>query len=325
MEVKIKAKRWIISLIGYTFMICGQSLATFITVCILIFTKRNDMPNLNFIAMIYFFGVFSLSVTSSIPTMLRFVTDVRGALHRIEMFLKTTEYSQEESVESVEYVQNGNKQNITLSPKLDELASELKLLQTKTKTTSSPNHRQLPFLNIHDVTCQLPSMMCRSSQSAQPCSEGSPLLKNINLDVSNPQLVLICGAVGSGKSSLLKTVIGGELLVTNGSVSYFGKLALVSDSPWVFPGTIRENILFGLSYNESRYNKIIKACQLAMDFDNFPDHDLTRIGEHGMTVSGGQRTRIALARAVYSEADIYLLDDPLSSLDVSVAENVFRY
>ncbi len=321
--MKLKAKRWIISLIGYIFMICGQSLATFITVCILIFTESNEILYLNFFAMIYLYGMLALSLTSSVPTVLRFVTDVRGALHRIEMFLKTAEYSKEESVGSVESVQNGNKKKITSSPKLVDLASELERFQTK--TTSSSNRRQLPFLNIHDVTCQLPSKMCRSSQSAQPCNEGSPLLKNINLEVSNPQLVLICGAVGSGKSSLLKIVIGGELLVANGSVSYFGKLAVVSDSPWVFPGTIRENILFGLSYNERRYNNIIQACQLQKDFDHFPDHDLTRIGEHGVTVSGGQRTRIALARAVYSEADIYLLDDPLSSLDINVAEKVFRY
>ncbi len=167
--------------------------------------------------------------------------------------------------------------------------------------------------------------MCSFSQSSKPNSEGSPLLKNINLEVSSPQLVLIWGAVGSGKSLLLETVIGGELLVTNGSVKYLGTLAVVSDTPWVFPGTIRENILFGLSYNESKYNKVIKACQLEKDFDNFPEYDLTRIGEHGVTVSGGQRTRIALARAAYSEADIYLLDDPLSSLDINVAENVFRY
>ena len=136
--------------------------------------------------------------------------------------------------------------------------------------------------------------------------------------------MLICGGVGSGKSSLLESILG-ELLVTDGVVNYSRKLAYVSDAPWVFPGTIRENILFGLSYNESKYNKIVKACQLEKDFANFPEHDLTRIGEHSATVSGGQRTRIGLARAVYSEAHIYLLDDPLSSLDINVAENVFRF
>ncbi|CAB3987603.1 multidrug resistance-associated 4-like, partial [Paramuricea clavata] len=138
------------------------------------------------------------------------------------------------------------------------------------------------------------------------------------------ELTRICGPVGSGKSSLLSTVLGGELLVTNGFVKYSGTLAYVSDTPWVFSGTIRENILFGLPYNEKLYAEVITACQLEKDFKTFPQNDLALIGEHGATVSGGQRTRIALARATYSQADIYLLDDPLSSLDVNVAENVFR-
>ena len=94
--------------------------------------------------------------------------------------------------------------------------------------------------------------------------------------------------------------------------------------PWLFPGTIRENILFGLPYNEDKYLKTVKACELEMDLKVFPDGDMSRVGEHGATVSGGQRTRISLARAVYSQADVYLLDDPLSSLDAKVAENIFK-
>jgi cystic fibrosis transmembrane conductance regulator len=254
--------------------------------------------------MIYLFGIITTSLTLIIPTSIKLFVDVRGALQRIEMFLKATEYPQ------VESVRNRDEEDITLSPKLDD-----------GKRTSSCE--PLPFVNLHDVTCELPSKMCRSSNILPQSKQGSPLLKNITLEVSTPELVLICGAVGSGKSSLLETILG-EVLVTSGSVNYFGQLAYVSDTPWVFPGTIRQNIVFGLSYNESKYNKIIKACQLEKDFDTFPEHDLTRIGEHCASISGGQRTRIALARAVYSEADIYLLDDPLSSLDINVAENVFR-
>lgn len=104
-----------------------------------------------------------------------------------------------------------------------------------------------------------------------------------------------------------------------------GKIAYVSDKPWVFPSTIRENILFGLPYNEHWYIQTVKACQLEKDFKAFPRQDLSLIGENGASVSGGQRTRIALARAVYSQADIYLLDDPLSSLDAKVAKNVFEH
>ena len=254
--------------------------------------------------MIYLFGMITLSYTFLIPTVVQLFSDVRGGLQRIETFLKAAESSQ-----------HVNKEDITLTLEQSGLVE----LQTKPKCS----HKPLPFLNLHDVTCKLSSKMCRSSQSPQQTGQDLPLLKNINLEVSSPELLLICGAVGSGKSSLLEAILG-ELLVTNGSVNYFGKFAYVSDSPWVFPGTIRDNIIFGLLYNERKYNKIIEACQLKKDFDNFPEHDLTRIGEHCASISGGQRTRIALARAVYSEADIYLLDDPLSSLDINVAENVFR-
>ena len=287
----------------YAFTTSGQSLATFISVCILIVTARNDIAHLNFFSMIYLFGILNTSITISIPTAIRLFTDVRGALQRIEKFLKAVDKTPEKSLQSAK---SWLEENITS----EDLAKEFKL------------SGQVPFVNLHNVTCQIP-FAYDSLQFSEPKSEGSPLLKNVSLEVSDPELVLICGAIGTGKSSLLETILG-ELLVTNGSVNYFGKLAYVSDSPWVFPGTIRENIVFGLPYNESKYNKIVKACQLEKDFDNFPEHDLTRIGENSATVSGGQRSRIALARTVYSEADIYLLDDPLSSLDINVAENLFR-
>ena len=306
-EVKLKSKRWIISLTCFAFLGCGQGLATFITVCTLIYTARDNIAYLNFFSMIYLFGILNKSVTISIPTSIRLLTDVRGALQRIENFLKETEHAQEQSLQSSK--SRNEEKNVTTFSTLDDLAEESRRCH-------------IPFVDLDNVTCQIPSA-CSSSQFSEQKTDGSPLLKSINLEVSTPELVLICGAVGSGKSSLLETILG-ESVVTSGSVNYFGKLAYLSDSPWVFPGTIRENIVFGSPYNESKYNKIIKACQLEKDFDNFPEHDLTRIGENSATVSGGQRTRIALARAVYSEADIYLLDDPLSSLDINVAENVFR-
>ena len=304
-EVKLKTKRWIISLICYAFAACGQSLATFITVCTLVVTKKNDLRYLNFFAMIYLFGIINYSFAYVIPRAIQLFIDVRSACQRIEIFFKETEYLQEESAHKWDKAEN-----INFSHKLDDISNEKDSLHC-------------PFVNLHDVTSQLPSKVCISSPPPRQNAQNLPLLKNINLELSSPELVLICGTVGSGKSSLLETILG-EFVVTNGFVDCFGKLAYVSDSPWIFPGTIRENIVFGLPYNESKYNKIIKACQLEKDLDNFPEHDLIRIGENSATLSGGQCTRIALARAVYSEADIYLLDDPLSSLDVNVAENVFR-
>ena len=94
--------------------------------------------------------------------------------------------------------------------------------------------------------------------------------------------------------------------------------------PWTFSGTIRENILFGEPYDESKYTRIIGACALTEDIKKFPDGDQTVVGEHGIVLSGGQRARVSLARAVYADADIYLLDDPLSAVDFKVGRHIFE-
>ena len=263
--------------------------------------------------MFYLFGRLGEAVTEAIPTTVRLVSDVSSALQRIETFLQKKEHLGQEGCLTASFAESHPSQDLLIfSSKVDCLDKESKPL------TNLLSHN---FICFHDVICELPSNAHNIPKSVKANCAGASLLKGITLEVSKPGLVVIFGDVGSGKSSLLETVIG-ELVITRGTVKCSGKIAFVSDSPWVFPGTVRENILFGLPYNEARYKKIIKACQLERDFDSFPQYDLNRIGEHS-TVSGGQRTRIALARAVYSDADVYLLDDPLSSLDVSVAQNVF--
>lgn len=150
-----------------------------------------------------------------------------------------------------------------------------------------------------------------------------PTLKNISFEAFNGELILVTGPVGCGKSSLLSAILG-ELPVTSGDISCSGKLVHVSQSPWVFSGTIRSNILFGKRYDPRRYEAVIDACDLRKDMNSFPDRDATRIGERGTLLSGGQRTRVALARAVYADADIYLLDDPLGAVDSKVGRNLFE-
>jgi ABC-type transport system involved in cytochrome bd biosynthesis fused ATPase/permease subunit len=175
-----------------------------------------------------------------------------------------------------------------------------------------------PYVCLNNVSCDVPSLDASDREK-----NGVLLLKDISLKISSKGLVIITGSVGSGKSSLLASILNKELHFTKGTVKHSGNIAYVSDMPWVFPGTIRENILFGSAYDECWYSETVRACQLEKDFKKFPEQDLSRIGEHGATLSGGQRTRLALARAVYSRADIYLMDDPLSSLDAKVAENIF--
>ncbi|KAF6216023.1 hypothetical protein GE061_000360 [Apolygus lucorum] len=148
-------------------------------------------------------------------------------------------------------------------------------------------------------------------------------LKDLSFTVRKQQLVGIIGSVGSGKSSVLQLLLG-ELNVQSGDVRTSGELSYASQEPWIFGGTVRENILLGLPYNRKRYEKVVEASSLERDIGLFPDGDQTMVGERGASLSGGQRARINLARAIYKEADIYLLDDPLSAVDTHVAKDLLN-
>ena len=147
---------------------------------------------------------------------------------------------------------------------------------------------------------------------------------NINLTIPHGSLVAIVGPVGSGKSSLLSGIIG-EMRRITGSVYVSGSLGYCSQSAWIQNASVRDNILFGLSYNESRYNTAISVCALNRDLDILPAGDLTEIGEKGINLSGGQKQRVNLARGVYFNSDILLMDDPLSAVSSNIEYNVIEY
>uniref|UniRef100_A0A674EKH8 Multidrug resistance-associated protein 4 n=1 Tax=Salmo trutta TaxID=8032 RepID=A0A674EKH8_SALTR len=151
----------------------------------------------------------------------------------------------------------------------------------------------------------------------------TPSLQNLSLTVKSEQLVAVIGPVGSGKSSLLSAILG-ELPHDKGVLRVKGQLTYTSQQPWVFPGTIRSNILFGKELHPQKYEKVLRACALKRDMELLPDGDLTVIGDRGATLSGGQKARVNLARAVYQDADIYLLDDPLSAVDAEVGRHLFE-
>ncbi|XP_041822005.1 ATP-binding cassette sub-family C member 4-like isoform X1 [Chelmon rostratus] len=151
----------------------------------------------------------------------------------------------------------------------------------------------------------------------------APSLQNISITVKSHQLLTVIGPVGAGKSSLLSAILG-ELPHDSGMLKVKGQLTYAAQQPWVFPGTIRSNILFGNELNLQKYERVIKACALKRDLELLPDGDLTLIGDRGATLSGGQKARVSLARAVYQDADIYLLDDPLSAVDAEVGKHLFE-
>ncbi|KAF9961648.1 hypothetical protein BGZ70_008234 [Mortierella alpina] len=148
-------------------------------------------------------------------------------------------------------------------------------------------------------------------------------LKNIDLKIPRGQLVAIVGAVGSGKSSLLNALVG-EMRKTSGSMEYGGTIGYCPQSAWIQNATVKDNILFGLPLDEARYKKVIKDCALERDIQILPDGDQTEIGERGINLSGGQKQRVNIARAVYFDADVVLLDDPLSAVDAHVGKYLFK-
>uniref|UniRef100_A0A3B1IDV6 ATP binding cassette subfamily C member 3 n=1 Tax=Astyanax mexicanus TaxID=7994 RepID=A0A3B1IDV6_ASTMX len=151
-----------------------------------------------------------------------------------------------------------------------------------------------------------------------------PALQHINVMVPQGSLLAVVGHVGCGKSSLVAALLG-EMEKLEGHISIRGSVAYVPQQAWIQNATLRDNILFGRPYVEQKYRCVLEACALTPDLEVLPGGDLTEIGEKGINLSGGQRQRVSLARALYSEADVYLMDDPLSAVDAHVAKHIFDH
>ncbi|KAH9796195.1 ABC transporter C family member 2 [Citrus sinensis] len=152
----------------------------------------------------------------------------------------------------------------------------------------------------------------------------SPTLSNINLDIPVGSLVAIVGGTGEGKTSLVSAMLGELPPLKDASVVIRGTVAYVPQISWIFNATLRKNILFGSEFDPAKYWKTVDVSALQHDLDLLPDRDLTEIGERGVNISGGQKQRVSMARAVYSNSDVYIFDDPLSALDAHVGRQVFN-
>ncbi|XP_049932985.1 putative ABC transporter C family member 15 isoform X2 [Nymphaea colorata] len=151
-----------------------------------------------------------------------------------------------------------------------------------------------------------------------------PMVTTINLQIKRGQKIAVCGSVGSGKSSLLLSILGEIHRVSGDAVEVSGSKAYVAQSAWIQTGTISENILFGREKDDNLYSTVLRACALEKDLSSFPYGDQTLVGERGVNLSGGQKQRIQLARALYSNADVYLLDDPFSAVDAHTGSHLFK-
>ncbi|CAG8569610.1 26962_t:CDS:10 [Dentiscutata erythropus] len=166
-----------------------------------------------------------------------------------------------------------------------------------------------------------PDDLTKTHENSHLLSPRSQLC-NINIKIPRGKLIAIVGSVGSGKSSLLSALVG-EMKRIKGDVSFGGNVGYCPQTAWIQNATLRDNITFGLPFDEERYQKVIKDCCLEPDLEVLPAADLTEIGERGINLSGGQKQRVSIARAVYYNADIVLLDDPLSAVDAYVGKYIF--
>lgn len=275
--------------------------ATVLTSLVTLSVSGTELTTYNIFMTLSSYGTIRVAVCWHIAQTTISLGDFSASVRRIQLFLETFDCSAKkrlrrsffEDYDEARYV---NKEQLGLS-------------QTEIKgDCKSGKEVKIPTKNV----------VCSWTGNYK-----TPTLNSVSLTMKDDELVFVTGSVGSGKTSLLLSLLG-ELTVYIGQVTNCGRIAYVAQQPWVFSGSEQDNILFGQLLDMRRYNMVIEACALLKDIQAFPDGDATMIGERGIVLSGGQRARIGLARAVYFDADIYLLDDPLSAVDASVGKHIFE-
>lgn len=176
--------------------------------------------------------------------------------------------------------------------------------------------------NVHHSTLSDYAIEVENGSFSWDVDAPTPILRDINLKIPEGMLIAVVGQVGSGKSSLVSALLG-EMNKLEGTVNFRGSTAYVPQEAWIQNATLMNNILFGKPFIQKKYQKVIEACALVPDLDMLPGRDHTEIGEKGINISGGQKQRVSLARAVYSNSNVYLLDDPLSAVDSHVGKHIF--
>ncbi|XP_051007840.1 cystic fibrosis transmembrane conductance regulator [Acomys russatus] len=275
---------------------------------VLPYTVINGIVLRKIFTTISFCIVLRMSVTRQFPTAVQAWYDSVGMIRKIQDFLEKQEYKiLEYNLMTTGVVM----ENVTAfwEEGFGELLEKVHLSNKDRKLSNGDNHlgvngdNHLSFGHL--------------------CLLGNPVLKNISFKIEKGEMLAITGSTGAGKTSLLMMILG-ELEASEGKIKHSGRISFCSQFSWIMPGTIKENIVFGVSYDEYRYKSVVKACQLQEDISKFAEKDNTVLGEGGVTLSGGQRARICLARAVYKDADLYLLDSPFGYVDVLTEEQIFE-
>ncbi|CAG5018109.1 unnamed protein product [Parnassius apollo] len=300
-----------------------QRAALFITILSLVLLGNVMTANVIY-PLQQFMNSAQINITLVLPLVLTFTAELLVSLKRVEQFL-----SLEDRLDLIDdKASPQSKLYRNVSDNFEDFkGASVRPLSYQAKSEFSISNGSLRSENkfrrsLSQPNCDI-AVELRDVSASWTDDPNSLALKNITVRIRKGKLCAIIGAVGSGKSSILQLLLK-ELPAATGSMSVFGKISYACQEAWLFPSTVRENILFGMPYDKEKYNQVCKVCALEKDFKQFPYGDQTLVGERGVSLSGGQRARINLARAVYREADIYLLDDPLSAVDANVGRQLFE-
>lgn len=276
-------------------------------------TPGEITPHVIFVSL-SLFGLLSKPI-SSMDTLLSSTTSILVATRRIQAFL----LSEELPIDSTS-VFGGDGED-------DVVVKEAILSWYKQVTDNQINRNNSNSQDGHgddDATGdENTPLLASSSISETGTLSRAPTLTNLNFRLKSGSLTAVVGRIGSGKSSLLSALIG-DMYKYQGSIQVRGSVAYVSQQAWILHSSVQDNILFGKPMDQERYEAVIQACCLQQDLDMLPAGDQTEIGERGINLSGGQKQRVACARAAYQDADIYLLDDPLSAVDAHVDQHLWK-
>ena len=327
-EIWLLLKKSALLSIVESFPFSTSTMAAFLAILTFVFTGQVLSPSVVFVTL-SFINLLRANLSFRLASAIPLAFELFVSFRRIEKFLllenmplDQLEYNQasfgEESILKTEGNTFPQVLDRKLAPTVDKCISENEDTVHLAYNGGNVDYYKLAGkVNTH---LSVSSLSCKFKEDE---NREKYLLRDVSFEATDKGLTVITGHVGSGKSTLL-AAIAGEIVKSSGTVSCPGTIAYVPQTAWVFPGTLRENILFGEAYDEKKYTEVVEACALKEDINRFPNGDLSFVGEHGVVLSGGQRARVNLARAVYADADVYLLDDPLSAVDSKVGEHIFE-
>lgn len=282
-ELNLSTNIWIIKAINSTIHFGSSKLMAFVAIIIYTAVDHSIDPSVLFVTILVA-ETLRLSLTIVFPYSLSSLCDLVEASSRLDNFLGSPEKSQNSSGQLVRSV--------------DPQMSPYSLVMNEIFVTWDRSNG----LQERESAC---------------------IIRNLSLSLRHKELVLVIGHSGGGKSTLLMSILG-EIPLENGRIQVNGKTSYAPQDAWIFDGTIRENILIGNSYRECRYKEVMRVCGLDDELQrHFPDGDKTAIGLSGEPLSDSLRSRINLARAIYQQADLYLLDDPFAQLSSTEADEIF--